>query len=144
MKFLKPTIILLALVILANWACTQSREDQPPSNRDGVSDGSADRADKPSDGQARTPSRQPSAPKGEVKRGEFTVQVGIFDRPEAADQLAYELRAQRINNFIQPVGRRWRVCVGRYYSRDRAERTLRQLTAMGFTQAVIIAPETQR
>jgi cell division septation protein DedD len=120
--------------------CVKKAEEQPPpTNRDGVSDGSSDRADTPSE--ERPPDRPPAAPKGEVGRNEYTIQVGIFDRPEAADQLAYELRAKNVNNFTQKVGKRWRVCVGRYYSQDRADRRLRQIIDMGFDNAKVIAPE---
>jgi cell division septation protein DedD len=138
--FLKLSFfIFLVLVILPTAGCVKKAEDQPPSSRDGVSDGSQDRADTPSEEQP--PERPPAAPKGEVGRNEYTIQVGIFDRPEAADQLAYELRAKNVNNFTQKVGKRWRVCVGRYYSQDRADRRLRQLIDMGFDKAVVIAPE---
>lgn len=127
-------------MMIAGWGCTQKSEEQPPSNLDGVSDGrQADRGNEPGDSQAS--SLTPSSPKGEVGRNEYTIQVGIFDRAEAADNLSYELRAQRINNFVQPVGNRWRVCVGRYQSRSRAESTLRILHNRGFVKAVIIVPE---
>jgi cell division septation protein DedD len=139
-KFLGSILLIFALAIMVTSGCVKKSEDQPPTNRDGVSDGSGgDRADKPSE--ERPPDRPPSAPKGEVKRNEYTIQVGIFDRPEAADQLAYELRAKNVNNFTQKIGKRWRVCVGRYYSQDRADRRLRQLIDMGFDKAVVIGPE---
>lgn len=140
-KMTKFSVIVLSIFILAiiGGGCVKKTEDQPPTNRDGVSDGSGDRADQPSE--ERPPDRPPAAPKGEVGRNEYTIQVGIFDRAEAADQLAYELRAKNVNNFTQKVGRRWRVCVGRYYSADRAERRLRQIIDMGFDRAVVIAPE---
>ncbi len=138
-KFLQPLFLLLVLIVVANANCVKKAEDQPPTSRDGVSDGSGDRADQP--GEERPPDRPPAAPKGEVGRNEYTIQVGIFDRAEAADQLAYELRAKNVNNFTQKVGKRWRVCVGRYYSADRADRRLRQIIDMGFDKAVVVAPE---
>ncbi|MCI0699312.1 SPOR domain-containing protein [candidate division KSB1 bacterium] len=138
-NFQKQILLLLMLLFFAIGGCVKKAEEQPPTNRDGVSDGSQDRADTPSE--ERPPDRPPAAPKGEVGRNEYTIQVGIFDRPEAADQLAYELRAKNVNNFTQKAGKRWRVCVGRYYSQDRADRRLRQLIDMGFDKAVVIAPE---
>lgn len=138
-KILQPILLLSILIVVASAGCVKKSEDPPPTNRDGVSDGSGDRADTP--GEERPPDRPPAAPKGNVGRNEYTIQVGIFDRPEAADQLAYELRAKNVNNFTQKVGKRWRVCVGRYYSQDRAERRLRQISDMGFDKAVVIAPE---
>lgn len=138
-KFLRFVVSIFILAVIVSGGCVKKAEDQPPTSRDGVSDGSGDRADTPSE--ERPPDRPPAAPKGEVGRNEYTIQVGIFDRPEAADQLAYELRAKNVNNFTQKVGRRWRVCVGRYYSQTRADRRLRQIIDMGFDKAVVIAPE---
>jgi cell division septation protein DedD len=138
-NFQKQLVLLLILVIVVAGGCVKKAEEQPPTNRDGVSDGSGDRAETP--GEERPPDRPPAAPKGEVGRNEYTIQVGIFDRAEAADQLAYELRAKNVNNFTQRVGKRWRVCVGRYYSQARADRRLRQIIDMGFEKAVVIAPE---
>lgn len=139
-----PRLILfvLAFTIFAEVGCTKKTEDQPPSNReDQPSAGRNDRADRRDDGgNGQQASGPPRAPKGEVKRDEYTVQVGLFDRPEDADQLAYELRAQRVNNFVQPVGKQWRVCVGRYYSEGRASRMADQLKAMGFAEAKVVAP----
>lgn len=139
-KFLQQVLLIQVLVMIAGWGCVKKAEDQPPTSRDGVSDGrSSDRADRSID--ERPPDRPPAAPKGEVGRNEYTIQVGIFDRPEAADQLAYELRAKNVNNFTQKTGKRWRVCVGRYYSQERADRRLRQLIDMGFDKAMVVGPE---
>ncbi len=139
-RLIQMSKLFLILALFAGSGCVKSNnEDQLPSNRDGVSDGSEDRADKPSEGQ--TPSNQTPPPEG-GKRNQYTIQMGIFDNREAADQLAFELRAKNINCFTQQVDRRWRVCVGRYYSKGRAERTLRQLIQMGFNQAMISTPQT--
>jgi cell division septation protein DedD len=140
--FFQLGFLLLALAIFASGGCTKKAEDQPPSNRDGVSDGRGENGEDQGGGQQ--PSRPPSAPKGEVGRSEYTIQVGIFDRPEAADNLSYELRAKNISNFVQRAGNRWRVCVGRYYSRGRAESTLRVLHEKGFDKAEIITPEPRK
>jgi cell division septation protein DedD len=142
-SFLKQFFWILSLVILITAGCTQKTEEQPPSNRtEAPSNERDDRADRPSDrsDSQQSPSGPPRAPKGEVKRNEYTVEVGLFNRPEEADQLAYELRAQRVNNFVQPVGKQWRVCVGRYFSEGRANRMANQLRGMGFANAKVIAP----
>jgi len=139
MRLAKPTLFVFALAIFTEVGCTQKNENELPSNReDTPSTGREDRADR-GDDQASS-SGAPRAPKGEVKRDEYTVQVGIFNRAEEADQLAYELRAQRVNNFVQQVGGRWRVCVGRYYSEGRAKKMENQLRGMGFANATVIAP----
>lgn len=139
MKILSAFLALVIFVFFFT-GCTKTDQNQPPSNREETpTTGRDDRADRPADGQ-QPPSGIPRAPKGEVKRNEYTVQVGIFNRAEEADQLAYELRAQRVNNFIQPVGKQWRVCVGRYYSEGRATRMANQLKGMGFTESKVIAP----
>ncbi|MCG3121326.1 MAG: hypothetical protein ALAOOOJD_04370 [bacterium] len=139
MKIL-PAFLALLIFVFFFTGCTKTDQNQPPSNREETpTTGRDDRADKPVEGQ-QPPTGTPRAPKGEVKRNEYTVQVGIFNRAEDADQLAYELRAQRVNNFVQSVGKQWRVCVGRYYSEARATRMANQLKGMGFTDSKVIAP----
>ena len=136
--------ILASLMILIAGGCTKTDQEQPPSRRDDIPsetgrEGRSDRRDDPSDSQ-QPPANSPRAPRGEVKRNEYTVQVGIFNRADEADQLAFDLRAQRVNNFVQPVGNQWRVCVGKYYSEGRATRMANQLKSMGFSEAKVIAP----
>ena len=135
--------IVVGLLAVNTGGCTKTDSDQPPSRRDdipatGREDSSArrdDRTDSP-----QPPAGSPRAPRGEVKRNEYTVQVDIFNRVDQADQLAFDLRAQRVNNFVQPVGKQWRVCVGKYYSAGRANRMANQLKSMGFSEAKVIAP----
>jgi cell division septation protein DedD len=135
--------LLAGLIMLIAAGCTKTDSDQPPSRRDdipesGREDGS-ERREERSDSQ-QPPASSPRAPRGDVKRNEYTVQVGIFNRAEEADQLAFDLRAQRVNNFVQQVGNQWRVCVGKYYSEGRATRMANQLKSMGFSEAKVIAP----
>ncbi|MDZ7359811.1 MAG: SPOR domain-containing protein [candidate division KSB1 bacterium] len=120
--------------------CTLKSEDQPPSNRADAPATDRDTRTDRSDAGQQPPPGQSRPPRGEVKSNEYTVQVGLFKRMEEADQRAYELRARRINNFVQQTGTQWRVCVGRYYSEGRAARMANQLKAMGFTEATVIAP----
>lgn len=138
-QLLQPIPVLIVLLVVAGGGCVKKAEEQPPTSRDGVSDGSGEPADSLSE--ERPQDRPPAAPRGEVGRNEYTIQVGIFDRRAAADQLAYDLRARNINNFTQKVGKKWRVCVGRYYSESRAERRLQQIIDMGFDNAIVVAPE---
>jgi cell division septation protein DedD len=84
------------------------------------------------------PDLPPDEPPKKGKREKYTIQVGIFDRLEAAEKLAYDLRAKNVNHFIERVDLNWRVCVGKYYSLKRAERTHNELIDMGFTKATII------
>jgi len=132
-----------SLIILIAAGCAKTDSDQPPSRRDDIPEtGGEDRSDRReerSDSQP-PPAGTPRAPRGEVKRNEYTVQVGIFNRADQADQLAFDLRAQRVNNFVQQVGNQWRVCVGKYYSEGRANRMANQLKSMGFSEAKVIAP----
>jgi len=134
-RFFRFFSLCVALAIFLG--CTKKAEEQPPSNRPDAP--AKDRADR-NDGQQPPPPGQSRPPRGEVKSNEYTVQVGLFKRVEEADQRAYELRAQRINNFVQQTGTQWRVCVGRYYSEGRAARMANQLKAMGFAEATVIAP----
>jgi cell division protein FtsN len=137
-KFFRFFCLCVALIVFVG--CTTKTEEQPPTNRtETPAKNGKDRADR-SDGQDTPPPGQSRPPRGEVKSNEYTVQVGLFKRVEEADQRAYELRAQRINNFVQQTGTQWRVCVGRYYSEGRAARMANQLKAIGFAEATVIAP----
>lgn len=137
----------VSLILIILGGCTKTDNSEPPSRRDDLpASGSesrterSDRQDGRSDPQEGAASGSPRAPRGEVKRNEYTVQVGIFNRADEADQLAFDLRAQRVNNFVQPVGNQWRVCVGKYYTEGRATRMAKQLQSLGFTQAKVITP----
>jgi len=135
--------IVVGLLAVNAGGCTKTDSDQPPSRRDDIPEtGREDRSGPRSDrsDSLQRPAGSPRAPRGEVKRNEYTVQVGIFNRADEADQLAFDLRAQRVNNFVQQVGKQWRVCVGKYYSEGRANRMANQLKSMGFSEAKVIAP----
>lgn len=67
---------------------------------------------------------------GEIKENEFTVQVGADSRSLLeASLISSRLRAAGIANFIEcsPAGDKYRVCVGKFVSRVRAERMLKLL-----------------
>lgn len=144
-QILRPMLGASLLLVLAG-GCVKSDNNEAPSRRTEVS---ADRADgtdpagtpnERSDAREPGPSGAPRASRGEVKRNEYTVQVGIFNQLEDAEQLSLDLRAQRVNNFLQPVGNQWRVCVGKYYTEGRASRMAKQLQDMGFKDAKAITP----
>ncbi len=140
--------LMMVIVALAA-ACTQ-RTDTPPTNRDGIAGGSNTPPPK-----QETPAPQPG--KGEERMpvepilddleerpilgdNEFTVLAGSFSRREQAEELAFSLRMQRINNFIDHVGGEWFVCVGQYGSSRGARNTLRLVRQKGFSDAVIYGP----
>lgn len=134
----------VSLILIILGGCTKTDNSEPPSRRDDLpetgQESRADRQDGRTGSQDPASSGSPRAPRGEVKRNEYTVQVGIFNRADEADQLAFDLRAQRVNNFVQPVGKQWRVCVGKYYTEGRATRMAKQLQSLGFAQAKVITP----
>lgn len=137
----------VSLILIILGGCTKTDNSEPPSRRDDLPESGqenrtdrSDRQDGRSDSQDAASSGSPRAPRGEVKRNEYTVQVGIFNRADEADQLAFDLRAQRVNNFVQQVGNQWRVCVGKYYTEGRATRMAKQLQGLGFAQAKVITP----
>ncbi len=156
---MKPTLLLVLLYALlgANLACDQRREPLP-SNRDGVSNGTQEepkeeRSDERKDarreddeiGQEPEPDRNdeeyiPPAERSQLGDKEYTVVVGSFNRREMADQLSYELRMLRINNFVDKINGKWEVCVGQYRSRGLAKNTLNRVRDKGYEQAVIIGP----
>jgi len=60
----------------------------------------------------------------EIKKGEFTVQIGgIHKSLNAAVVIAARLRASSIANFVETTENCeiYRVCVGKYRNKDRAE-----------------------
>jgi cell division septation protein DedD len=139
----KRSLVFLILVVVIGVECTPNKDAGPPSSRkDTATAAREDRADKREDrGDGRSPSGATRAAPSEVKRTGYTVQVGIFNQERDARQRANELRAQRVNNFIQQDGGLWRVCVGRYNSEGRAKRAESQLKAKQFNDATVIALE---
>ena len=60
----------------------------------------------------------------EIKKGEFTVQIGDMHKSQnAAVVIAARLRASSVANFVETTENCeiYRVCVGKYRSKDRAE-----------------------
>lgn len=149
-------ILFLALLAI-NLACDQQRQP-PPSYRDGVSNGTEEKPKEESTDERKErrneddltdevpePDRNddeyiPPAERSQLGDKEYTVVVGSFARREMADQLSYELRMIRINNFVDKVNGKWDVCVGQYRSRGLAKNIFERLRDKGYENAVIVGP----
>jgi cell division protein FtsN len=153
--------VLLFALLLAHVACEQRREPLP-SIRDGVSNGTEEKPKEERVEAKEGPRREtyaleeepepegdedeytPPAERSRLGEHEYTVVVGSFNRREMADQLSYELRMIRINNFIDKVNGKWEVCVGQYRSRGLAKNTLKRVRDKGYEQAVIVGPGREK
>jgi hypothetical protein len=71
---------------------------------------------------------------------EYTVQVACFKEKKEAYWEAGRLRASQINNFVVAHKGAWYVCVGRYATKQRAERRAQQLISYGLPEAVVFPP----
>ncbi len=155
---MKPISLFVVLCVLfaINLACEQQRQP-PPSNRDGVSNGTEEQAREETPDERKSRRREddvieepepdrnddeylPPAERSQLGDKEYTVLVGSFSRREMADQLSYELRMIRINNFVDKVNGKWEVCVGQYGSRGLAKNTFERLRDKGYENAVIVGP----
>jgi cell division septation protein DedD len=135
---LTPAILLATLAA----GCSQCSQQysQTPTVRDGISDGTRPT---PSDQPTSTPvpnEQLPPKPKTELGEKQYTALVGSFANPEEADQLAFDLRKARISNFIDHAGGRWYVCVGKFYTYNRARRVVEELYEQGYTSAEVYGP----
>ncbi len=142
--------VLMASLFFAS-ACTEQRSGPPPSNRDGVSNGiQEEKREVPDDTRREDetvpePDRNdedyiPPAERSQLGDNKYTVLVGSFDRIEPADQLSFELRMLRINNFVDRANGRWHVCVGQYPSRGLAKNVLNRVRDKGYYGAHVIGP----
>ena len=84
---------------------------------------------------------QSSPPEVNLKLGEYTILVGSFADSKQAEGLATQLRAARINNFIVQSKGKWHVCVGKYWSADRANRVKEDLLSRGYDDAVVLSAQ---
>jgi hypothetical protein len=71
---------------------------------------------------------------------EYTVQVACFKEKKEAYWEAGRMRASQINNFVMEHRGAWYVCVGRYATKQRAQRRAQQLISYGVPQAVVFPP----
>jgi len=135
MKLDKLSILFFTTVLLLAPGCGNDRKDAP-SNREGYTDSSISAPDAP-------PKKdEKPAPDGENKPddgGAYVVEVGSFENMEAAMKMSQELRLARINNDIQRIdGKKFRVVVGKGYSRGRAEKMLDKILEAGFGNAKVV------
>lgn len=84
---------------------------------------------------------QPSMTVGAVGPNEYTVQVGSFATRQEAYWESGRLRGLRINNFIMQRDGKWLVCVGRYWTGERAERRKDDLNNRYELKAVVLPPK---
>jgi hypothetical protein len=76
----------------------------------------------------------PAMNEDELKKNEFTVSVGNFKSEKEAYWLIGRLRASNINNFVMKYQGRWHVCVGKKFSKKRADRMFKMLQDYGFNE----------
>jgi len=132
------SLLTMALLLLA-LACGKDRENAP-SNREGYTDSSIPAPGAP-------PKKDEKAAPDEEENVEdgngYVVEVGSFETMEAAMKLSQELRLARINNDIQKIGgKKFRVVVGKGYSRTRAEKMLDKVIEAGFGNAKVVSAQT--
>lgn len=149
-------LVLLPCAFFLSFACNQ-RTDPPPTNRDGISNGTEpqsngeleeigreeprpDRERREPDQNHNDPEYIPPAERSQLGDSKYTVVVGSFDRVERADQLSFELRMLRINNFVDRANGKWHVCVGQYPTRGLAKNILDRVRDKGYYDARVIGP----
>ncbi|GEM_PF-2296229 len=69
-----------------------------------------------------------------LKKNEHTVSVGSFASEKEAYWLVGRLRASNINNFLMQYQGKWHVCVGKNFSKRRADRMFKMLQDYGFNE----------
>lgn len=141
MKLDKLTILFFTTMLLLALACGKDRKDAP-SNREGYTDSSIPAPDSPpKKGKDEKPTSDEENQPDDA--GAYVVEVGSFETMEAALKLSQELRLARINNDIQPMGgKKYRVVVGKGYSRGRAEKMLDKILEAGFGNAKVAPAQT--
>jgi cell division protein FtsN len=83
----------------------------------------------------------PPPPNVNLKLGEYTILVGSFADSKEAEGLAAKLRGGRINNFTVVSNGKWHVCVGKYWSVDRANRVKEDLVERGYKGATVLSSQ---
>jgi hypothetical protein len=84
---------------------------------------------------------QPSLTQGSKKLNQITILAGSYESKAQANALAAQLRAMRISNFTVRHEGKWHVCVGRYWSIDRANRMAEVLKGLGVSNPVVLSPK---
>lgn len=137
MKLDKLFVLFFSAMLLLALACGKERNDAP-SNREGYTDSSIPALGSP----PKKDNDEKPAPDDENKpddAGAYVVEVGSFESMAAAKELSEKLRLARINNEVQPIGgKKYRVVVGKGYSRSRAEKMLDKILEAGFGNAKVV------
>lgn len=134
MRLQKSFIIVATVSSFLLAACGKDRKE-PPTNREGYTDGAPVTPDKPPPKEAEegAPAEEPIVDSG------FIVEVNTFETEEAAMKLSRELRLARISNEIEKLGpKKFRVVVGRRTTRERAEKMLERVVNAGFVTAKVV------
>ncbi len=87
-------------------------------------------------------SSSPSSSAASASFSYYVVVVGSFGSREEGEMLQAQLRAQRIHSYIVNREGAYLVCVGKYRNPKKAEYTLKQVQAGGFSQAKIVSPSS--
>jgi len=131
-------LFLMALLVLS-LSCGKDRKDAP-SNREGYTDSSIPAPGAPPKKDEKAAPEEPTPPD---ETGAYVVEVGSFESMAAAKELSEKLRLARINNEVQPIGgKKFRVVVGKGYSRSRAEKMLDKVIEAGFGNAKVVSAQT--
>lgn len=148
---------LFVMIVFTFSACESQRTEAPPTNRDGISNGTEpqpkqeleeigreapirDRERSEPEPDHNDPEYVPPAERSQLGKSKYTVIVGSFDRLERADQLSFELRMLRINNFVDRANGKWHVCVGQYPTRGLAKNVLDRVRDKGYFDAQVVGP----
>lgn len=150
-------VTVLGMIVFTFFACESQRTDSPPAYRDGISNGTepqpkdeleeigreergSERENSEPEPDRNDPEYVPPAERSQLGDGKYTVVVGSFDRIERADQLSFELRMLRINNFVDRANGKWHVCVGQYPTRGLAKNVLGRVRDKGYFEAQVVGP----
>ena len=128
---------LLCLYLISFSACGE-QYGEPPSIRDGISDGQKFKDEKKSeDGD----DYDPLCGEAILQDDDFTVVVKSFSFKDEADKLAFKLIEHRVNTFVHRSAEdEWLVCVGQYKAKYFAERVLNRVHKIGYWDAKLAGP----
>ena len=133
-RFITTLVFFVALV--SCWLACSNQGENPPAVRDGISIGDDPL---PPAGQ-QPPVLTPIPINSPLGDNDYTVIIQTFAMEAAASAYAYTLRENRVNAFLYPHANNWSVCVGRYGSKSRAERLLRQMWELGYLNSRLFRP----
>ncbi len=74
------------------------------------------------------------------KTNAYVIVVGSFSDVASTQSLQDQLNQARIHNYVITDNGQFHVCVGKYTSQSRANRTLKIVKAKGFENATVVSP----